>query len=79
MDYMLVVTGGSPPHIKALYDEVQKSLKQKGVQAFRRSGTPDSGWMVIDYVDVVIHIFLPETRDYYAIETLWEGEPENQD
>jgi ribosome-associated protein len=75
-DYYLIVSGGSPAHLKALFNEVLKRLKDRGVRSFRKSGDPESGWMVIDYVDVIIHILMPESRSYYAIESLWERAPQ---
>jgi len=74
-DSLLIVSGSSSPHLKALSGEVQKVLKQEGLQNYRKSGTPESGWMVIDYVDVVIHVFSREARAFYAIEDLWEQAP----
>lgn len=74
-DYVIIVTGGSTPHLKAMSEAVSKSLKQQGHPAYRRSGTPESGWMLLDYMDVVIHIFLEEKRSYYSLETLWEEAP----
>jgi ribosome-associated protein len=74
-DYFILVSGGSPPHLKALFDAVQHSLKESGVYCFRRTVDAPGGWMVLDYLDVVIHIFLPETRAYYGIEALWSGAP----
>jgi ribosome-associated protein len=70
-DYFLIATGANTPHLKALFDEVQKVLKRDGATCFRKSGTPESGWLVADYVDAVIHLFLPDVRSYYALETLW--------
>ncbi len=74
-DYVILVSGASPPHLKAMFNDVQRILKQDGILAFRRNGTPESGWMVLDYVDVVIHIFLNETRQYYALADLWPEAP----
>ncbi|MBN2301595.1 MAG: ribosome silencing factor [Lentisphaerae bacterium] len=74
-DYYIVVTGSSPPHLKAMFNDIQHELKQAGVQCYRKAGDPESGWMTLDYVDVVIHIFLKDVRDYYAIEMLWESTP----
>jgi ribosome-associated protein len=71
-----VVSGMSKPHLKALYGEVQHQLKQEGIQCYRRAGMAEGGWMVLDYVDVVIHIFLPESREFYALEELWTARPE---
>lgn len=74
-DYFIVATGSSAPHLKALAEEVLHTLKASGLTCYRRSGTPDSGWIVLDFVDLVIHILTAEARRYYAIETLWEGAP----
>ncbi|MFO7871675.1 MAG: ribosome silencing factor [Kiritimatiellia bacterium] len=74
-DYCLVVSGTSPPHLKAMYDDVQRLLKAEGVYSYRATGDPASGWMVVDYIDVIIHIFSRKTREYYAIEKLWDQAP----
>ena len=71
-DYCVIASGTSAPHLKALTNEVQHNMKQRGVMA-RRSGLPESGWVVVDCLDAVIHIFAPEARAYYAIESLWKG------
>ena len=52
-------------------DDIQYTLKKDGEHCHRRSGDPESGWIVVDYFDVVVHIFLAQTREYYAIEELW--------
>ena len=74
-DYMLLVTGSSAPHLKALFDDVQHVLKTGGVSCYRRAGKPEGGWLVLDYVDVIIHILSPDARAYYAIEELWPDAP----
>ena len=74
-DYTLIVSGSSAPHLKALSNEVQTTLKEAGVYCYRRSGAPDDGWVALDYFDVVIHIFLTELRAYYALEELWAEAP----
>ena len=71
-DYCVIASGMSAPHLKALTTEVQHCMKQHGMPA-RRSGLPESGWVVVDCLDAVIHIFAPEARAYYAIESLWKG------
>ena len=70
-DITVVATGTSGPHLKALIAETQHKMKKDGIASYRTSGTPDSGWVVIDYVHVVAHVFSPEAREYYAIEKLW--------
>ena len=74
-DYYLLASGSSSPQLKAMFTDVQHALKEENVYCYRRTGTPESGWLVLDYVDVVIHIFAEEARKYYAIEELWEGAP----
>ncbi len=70
-DFFVIATGNSPPHIKALADEVTRTLKTAGTRCHRKSGTAESQWMAMDYVDVVVHLFSAETRSYYALEELW--------
>ena len=74
-DYVVVATGTSPPHLKALFNDVQMVLKQEGTAVYRRAGAPESGWMVLDCIDCVIHIFSREAREYYAVEALWGQAP----
>ncbi len=74
-DYVLIVTGGSAPQLKAMAVAVQQELKKIGIHAYRRAGSPDSGWEVLDYFDLVIHMFSPQAREYYAVEELWEKAP----
>lgn len=74
-DYYLLVSALSSPHIKALCNAVRLALKSHGVMCFRKSGTPESGWIVADYTDVVLHLFDRETRAYYALEELWSDVP----
>jgi ribosome-associated protein len=51
--------------------ELDHALDPQGARCYRRAGTPESEWIVADYLDVVIHLFSPANRDYYAIERLW--------
>ncbi len=70
-DFFVIVTGNNPPHLKALTEHVAFVTKANGFRAKGRSGTPESGWIVLDFVDVVVHVCSPETRAYYALEELW--------
>ncbi len=75
-DYYLITTGLSAPHLKAIFSDLQVELKKTlGVTCYRKSGEPEGGWMVLDYFDLIIHVFLPEQREYYALETLWDQVP----
>ena len=72
-DAFVVATGTAAPHLKGLVAGVQQAMRTAGESSFRLSGDPESGWIVVDYVDVVVHVFSPEARAYYALEHLWDG------
>lgn len=74
-DMTVVATGTSAPHLKALVAEVQRQMKGAHTAGCRISGEPSSGWVVGDYIDVVVHVFSAEAREYYAIERLWATAP----
>ncbi len=74
-DYYLIVTGNSAPHLKALLREVQYIMKHEETIACRTAGMPDSGWVVLDCASIVVHIFSRTSREYYAVEELWAGNP----
>ena len=77
-DYTVIATGTAAPHLKALLGETQRHMKELGISHFRLSGEPDSGWMIADYVHVVVHVFSSEARTYYAIEKMWAKAKEIQ-
>ena len=74
-DYCIVVTGNSPPHLKAMFEAVLEDLRKTGVRPRGKCGDPESGWMIIDYLDVIIHILSRRARQYYALEKLWGQAP----
>ena len=75
-DYFVICSGNSTTQLRTIADAIEASLKGEGVRVFHREGVPESGWLLLDYADVVIHVFLPETRDFYALERLWGDAPE---
>ena len=75
-DFYIVATGTSAPHLKALIVETEHHLKALGVSTYRTSGESDSGWVVVDFVQAVVHVFSPEARAYYDIERLWASAKE---
>jgi ribosome-associated protein len=70
-DYLVVCSGTSEPHLKAIADEILRRLKELGHRPHGREGYPPSRWIVMDYTDVLIHIFHPELRQRYGLEELW--------
>ena len=75
-DYFVIASGRNPRQTKAIFDEVYAQLKAEGGLTLRATdGTADGNWIIADYLDVVLHIFTPETRDFYRLEDLWGDLP----
>ena len=75
-DYFVIASGTSNTHVKSLADEVEYQLAQKGVKPNGIDGSPSNNWIVLDYIDVIVHIFHEEAREFYQLEHLWaDGEP----
>ena len=70
-DYFVICTAGSTTQLRALSDEVEKALKDSGEAIRRREYGRSGGWLLMDYACVVVHVFLKETREFYALERLW--------
>ncbi len=70
-DYFVICSGSSERQIKAIQEEVDKALTQEGAALLRREGSTDSGWVLLDFGEVIVHVFSPELRDYYRIEKIW--------
>jgi ribosome-associated protein len=71
-DYFVLCTATSERHIRALRGDLSKQLKVDVGRPLGIEGEPDSGWLLIDYGDVVVHLFLAETRVFYDLEGLWQ-------
>lgn len=74
-DFHIICTGNNGRHLKALIDDCDKSLAAEGTKHYRLSGTPESGWIILDYMDFVVHVFSHAAREHYALETLWKDAP----
>lgn len=70
-DYFVIATAQSPLQFSALQDYLEKDLKSEDVDLRHREGTADSGWMLLDFGDLIVHIFSPDQRAYYRLEELW--------
>jgi ribosome-associated protein len=71
-NFFVLATGSSTTQVKALADEVEIKLKEAGITPKRTEGYRGADWIVLDYIDVVIHIFYKETREFYDLERLWQ-------
>ncbi len=77
-DYFVVCTGLNPRQTKGIFDEVHARLKDDGLRPRSVAGEREATWIVADYLDVVLHVFTPEARDFYRLDDLWgdvEQEP----
>jgi ribosome-associated protein len=75
-DFFVVCTGQNPRQTKAIFDEVYAGLKREdGVTPRSVAGEREATWIVADYLDLVLHVFTPESRDFYRLEDLWGDVP----
>jgi ribosome-associated protein len=74
-DYFLICSGKSTTHLQTITDAIRDELKQEGVRLLHVEGVAASGWILLDYGDVLVHAFLEDTRAYYALEHLWGDAP----
>lgn len=74
-DYFVITTGANKPHLKSLYDGMQHLFRTAGYDAYQKAGVADSGWMIMDYHGIMVHIFEADLREYYGLEELWKDAP----
>ncbi|UCC18119.1 MAG: ribosome silencing factor [Dehalococcoidales bacterium] len=70
-DYFVICSGESSRQLKTIYEEIEHVLKKEGVLPHHREGETDSGWMLLDFGDVIVHIFAMYERELYQLEELW--------
>ena len=70
-DYFIIANGTSNTHVRALAEEVEAELSEAGVEPRNIEGR-STGWILLDYGDVVVHVFTPRDREYYNLERLWQ-------
>ena len=70
-DYFVIATGRNARHVKALRDAVERGLKDQKILPMNRSPKEAKSWILLDYGDVVVHLFQPDSRDFYDLENLW--------
>ncbi|MBQ6626845.1 MAG: ribosome silencing factor [Ruminococcus sp.] len=71
-DYMVIATGNSSTHVKALADEVEEQLDNMGVSVSHVEGYRSNSWILLDYIDIIVHVFSNDAREYYDLDRLWE-------
>jgi len=74
-DFFLLCSGRSTTHVQTIADAIEDELRVEGVRPLHTEGVPESGWVLLDYGSLLVHIFLEDTRAYYALERLWGDAP----
>ena len=74
-DFFVIASGSSDRQVRTIVDEVEKAVRERGVRPVRREGETENRWVLLDYVDVVVHVFADEEREYYDLERLWRDAP----
>ncbi len=74
-DYFILASADSRRQIRAIQDNVHEALHKSKISPLRIEGKPESGWVIMDYGPVVVHLFDPEARAFYRLETLWKNAP----
>lgn len=75
-DYFIIANGTSTTHTKTLAEEAEFQLSQQEIEPHHREGMNGSNWYILDYTDVIVHVFYQETREFYRLEQLWaDAEP----
>jgi len=71
-DYFVITTGDSEPQLKAISNFIMRKLKENKIRLLHYEGKPGTGWILLDYGDVIVHIFSREKRDFYNLEYIWQ-------
>jgi ribosome-associated protein len=74
-DYFVIATGGTARQVRTIVEAVEKALRDQGERPTRREGESEGRWVLLDYVDVVVHVFAEEEREFYDLERLWRDAP----
>jgi ribosome-associated protein len=71
-DYFVICSGESDRQVKAIIDAISQELKKDGIKPIHEEGTPESGWILLDFGDLIVHVFASFERDYYQLDKFWE-------
>lgn len=74
-DFFVICSADSDTQVKAIADEIDKTLRDEGIKCWHKEGYMALSWVLLDYVDVVVHVFKKEAREFYNIEKLWGDAP----
>ncbi|MDD2421876.1 MAG: ribosome silencing factor [Heliobacteriaceae bacterium] len=75
-DYFVICTGNSTPQVHAITQNIEKKMRETGQPLLRMEGFREAHWVLMDYGDVIAHVFRAETREFYSLERLWGDSPQ---
>lgn len=82
-DYFIICSGSATMQVKAIADEIDKKFREQGIKCYHKEGYDSLNWVLLDYLDVVVHVFRSESREFYSLEKIWGDaeitEIENED
>lgn len=70
-DYFVICSGGNLRQIQAIAEAIDEELRKQGARLFAREGTSETGWILLDFGDIIVHIFGSQEREYYRLERFW--------
>jgi ribosome-associated protein len=71
-DYFVICSGDSNRQLKAIVDAISQDIKKEHIKLLHEEGTPETGWILLDFGDVIVHVFSSMERDYYQLDQFWE-------
>ena len=74
-DYFVICSGATERQVRTIVEEIEKALRDLGRKPVRREGESERRWVLLDYVDLVVHVFTEQEREYYELERLWGDAP----
>ena len=77
-DFFIIASGNSARQVRAISDNIEEETRQKGIRVYHIEGYTEGSWVLLDYHDVVVHIFMQETREFYDLERLWADAPKTR-
>ena len=77
-DYFILASGGSTTQVRAIFDGVEGKMKEQGILPLRVEGQREGRWILLDYGDVIVHVFHEEEREFYGLERLWGDAPQKK-
>jgi ribosome-associated protein len=74
-DYFVICSGNTERQVRTIVEEIERRLREDGVKPYRREGEREQRWVLVDYLDIVVHVFHKEDREFYDLERLWSDAP----